>query len=76
MKLADKQLYSQVKDKKITIRQFKTRCMEKLNGSKMKFIDYDDVIHLIHPDCQNLDTEKVNAWALAAFKQQLEKLPL
>lgn len=32
LKLADKELYRQVQERKITIRQFKARCLEKLNG--------------------------------------------
>lgn len=55
IKLADKELYLQARDKKITIRQFKTRCMEKLNNNQFQFTDYDDVVHLIHPDCRNID---------------------
>lgn len=51
LKLADKELYLRAREMKITIRQFKTRCMERLNGNKVTFIDYDDVVHLIHPDC-------------------------
>ena len=51
LKLADKELYLQARDKKITIRQFKTRCMERLNGNQFPFIDYDDIVHMIIPEC-------------------------
>ena len=67
LKLTDKELYRQVRDKEITIGQFKSRCMEKLNGNTVKFIHYDDVVHMIHPDCQNLDLKKVGRWSKAAF---------
>ena len=76
LKLADKELYRQVRDKKITIRQFKTRCMEKLNGNQFAFIDYDDVEHLIDPECRNPDLKKVDRWARAAFGVPMHKLPL
>ena len=33
--LADKELYRQLRDKKITLGQFKTRCMEKLDGNRL-----------------------------------------
>lgn len=67
LKLADKELYRQLRDKKITLRQFKTRCMEKLNGNRLNFTDYDDVVDLIHPDCRNLDLKKVDKWAQATY---------
>jgi len=67
IKLADKELYLQARDKKITIRQFKTRCMEKLNNNQFAFVDYDDVVHLIHPDCRNIDQKKIDKWAMAAY---------
>ena len=76
LKLADKELYRQLRDKKITLRQFKTRCMEKLNGNQFPFTDYDDVVHLIHPDCRNLDLRKVEKWSLAAFGKPFNKLSL
>jgi len=44
LQLADKELYRQIKERKITIRQFKARCLEKLNGYQFPFVDYDDVI--------------------------------
>lgn len=67
IKLADKELYLQARDKKITIRQFKTRCMEKLNNNQFPFTDYDDVVHLIHPDCRNTDQKKIDKWSVAAY---------
>lgn len=76
IKLADKELYLRARDKKITIGQFKTRCIEKLNQNQFPFIDYDDVVHLIHPDCRNLDLKKVDKWALAAYGMNLAQLPL
>ena len=74
--LADKELYLRAREKKITIRQFKTRCMEILNGNQFPFIDYDDVVHLIHPDCRNLDMRKVDKWAMAVYGKHLDELPL
>ena len=76
MKIMDKELYLQARERKITIRQFKTRCMEKLNGNQFKFIDYDDVVHLIHPDCQNLDLKKVDKWCMAVYGKHMDQLPL
>ena len=76
LKLADKELYLRAREKKITIRQFKTRCMEILNGNQFPFIDYDDVVHLIHPDCRNLDMRKVDKWAMAVYGKHLDELPL
>ena len=76
LKLADKELYRQVRDKKITLRQFKTRCMEKLNGNQFPFTDYDDVVHLIHPDCRNTDLRKIDKWSRAAFGKPFAQLPL
>ena len=48
--------------------------MEKLNGNQFAFIDYDDVVHLIHPDCRNLDLKKMDKWALAAFGMHMKDL--
>lgn len=76
LKLADKELYRQVRDRKITLRQFKTRCMEKLNGNQFAFIDYDDVEHLIHPDCRNLDLRKINKWSKAVYGKPFANLSL
>ena len=50
--------------------------MEKLNGNQVKFIHYDDVVHMIHPDCQNLDLNKVDKWSKAAFGKPLNQLGL
>ena len=74
--LADKELYRQMRDKKITLRQFKTRCMEKLDGNRLQFIDFDDVAHLMLPESFNLDIKKIDKWAMAAFGVPMEKLPL
>ena len=41
--------------------------MEKLNGNQFPFTDYDDVVHLIHPDCRNTDLRKIDKWSRAAF---------
>ena len=76
LKLSDKELYRQVRDKDITVGQFKSRCMEKLNGNQTKFIHYDDVVHMIHPDCQNLDLAKVDKWSKAAYGKPLNQLGL
>lgn len=76
MKLTDKELYLQARERKITIRQFKTRCMEKLNGNQFKFIDYDDVAHLIHPTCKNLDLKKVDKWCMAVYGKHMDEIPL
>lgn len=53
--IADKQLYKYVRDKEITLNQFKARCMERLNANQFAFITHDDVIDLIHPTCRNID---------------------
>ena len=50
--------------------------MEKLNGNQIKFIHYDDVVHMIHPDCRNLDLNKVDKWSKAAFGKPLNQLSL
>ena len=50
--------------------------MEKLNGNRLNFTDYDDVVDLIHPDCQNLDLRKIDRWAMAAYGKPLNQLPL
>ena len=71
LRLTDKELYRQVRDKDITVGQFKSRCMEKLNGNQVKFIHYDDVVHMIHPEAQNLDLNKVDKWSKAAFGKPL-----
>ena len=76
LKLADKELYRQVKEKSITIRQFKARCLEKLNGYQFPFTDYDDVVHKMHESCRNTDLKKIDKWCLAAFGVPMEKLPL
>lgn len=76
LKLADKELYLQARDKRITIRQFKTRCMERLNGNQFPFIDYDDIVHMIIPECQNLDLRKINKWSMAAYGKPMDQLPL
>ena len=53
--IADKQLYRYARDKEITLRQFKARCMERLNANQFPFICHDDVVDQIHPDCRNID---------------------
>jgi len=50
--------------------------MEKLNGNQHAFIDYDDVVHLIHPECRNLDLRKIEKWSKAAYGKPFSKLPL
>ena len=65
-----------MRDKQITLRQFRTRCLEKLSGNQFHFTDYDDIVHLIHPDCRNTDSDKINRWSIAAFGVPMSQLPL
>lgn len=76
LKIADKELYRQVQEGKITIRQFKARCLEKLNGYQFPFVDYDDVVDKIHVECRDIDIKKIDKWAMAAFGMPMDKLPL
>ena len=36
------------------------------------FIDYDDIVHMIIPECQNLDLRKINKWSMAAYGKPME----
>lgn len=74
LKLTDKELYLRAREKKITLRQFKTRCMERLNNNQFPFIDYDDIVHLIAPGAQNLDLKKLEKWTMAAFGKKVTEM--
>ena len=50
--------------------------MERLDHEDVKFTDYDDVRHLIHDDCKNLDLVKMDRWARAAYNVDFNKLNL
>ena len=76
LRLADKELYRSLRDKDITLRQFKARCMERLNANQFAFTDYDDVVDTIHHDCRNIDFKKMNDWSMAAYGIPFVKLPL
>ena len=50
--------------------------MEKLNGNQFKFIDYDDVVHQIHPECRDIDPKKIDRWARAAYGKPFADLSI
>ena len=50
--------------------------MEKLNGNQFPFVDYDDVVGSIHPDCRDLDLRKIDKWSKAVYGKPFNKLNL
>ena len=59
---------------KYTLRQFKTRIIEKLNQNQVRYTDFDDIKGQLLTHLVDLDRKKVDEFAKAAYGKPLSKL--
>lgn len=71
----DKEIWLNIRRGNLTLRQVKTRVIERMDGYQHRYNDFDDIKHQLPPEMDKIHTGKAMQYIKAAFGKDLHELP-
>jgi hypothetical protein len=72
----DRDIWLKIRKGKMTLRQIKTRIIERMDGYRCKYREFDDIKDRLIPELQRIDEKKATKYLKAAYGKNPLEIPM